>query len=182
MDSRDCRVVPGDLTHAPGRPVRLVRLVLTLVCFLASVLAGLLVATPQAHAEKANASARVAARAVPIRERAVRLAASRAGMPYRYGADGPRVFDCSGLVTWVFNRNLGRHLPRTSSAQYGASRHIAKRDLRRADLVFFTSGGRVYHVGIYAGRHQIWHAPYSGARVRKERIWTSSWRAGRVLR
>jgi cell wall-associated NlpC family hydrolase len=44
------------------------------------------------------------------------------------------------------------------------------------------SGGRVYHVGIYAGRNRIWHAPHSGARVRRDPIWTTSWRAGRVLR
>ena len=49
-------------------------------------------------------------------------------------------------------------------------------------MVFSTSRGRVSHVGIYAGHHRIWHAPYSGTRVRLERIWTTSWRVGRILR
>jgi cell wall-associated NlpC family hydrolase len=171
-----------------AEPRHAVRLVLALGCALASVLAALVAVTPPANAAepkaaRPNASTQVAQhRRVPVRVRAVRFAAAQAGKPYRYGAEGPAAFDCSGLVTWVFNRKLGRHLPRSSSAQYAASRPIAKRNLRRADLVFFVSGGRVYHVGIYAGRNRIWHAPHSGARVRRDPIWTTSWRAGRVLR
>jgi cell wall-associated NlpC family hydrolase len=173
-------VVPANVMTGTGRGVRIV---VTLVCLLASVPAVVAAGAPSAHAAETKASTQAApARRVSIRTRAVRLAASRAGSPYRYGAAGPSAFDCSGLVTWVYNRKLGRHLPRTSAAQYGASRHIRKRDIRRGDLVFFSSGGSVYHVGIYAGRHRIWHAPYSGTRVRRERIWTTSWRAGRVLR
>jgi cell wall-associated NlpC family hydrolase len=166
-----------------AEPRHAVRLVLALGCTLASVLAAVVAVTPPATAARPNASTQVAQhRRVPVRVRAVRFAAAQAGKPYRYGAEGPAAFDCSGLVTWVFNRKLGRHLPRSSSAQYAASRPIAKRDVRRADLVFFVSGGRVYHVGIYAGRNRIWHAPHSGARVRRDPIWTTSWRAGRVLR
>jgi len=30
----------------------------------------------------------------------------------------------------------------------------------------------MYHVGIYAGRNRIWHAPRTGERVRRERLWT----------
>lgn len=155
--------------HPTAAPAHAVRLVLTLVCALASALAAVLVVAPEAHA-------------IDSRTRAVRLAAAQKGDPYRYGAEGPNAFDCSGLTTWVFNRKMGRNLPRTSSAQYAASRHIDKRNVRRGDLVFFSSGGRIYHVGIYAGRHRIWHAPYSGARVRLERIWTTHWRVGRILR
>ena len=53
-------------------------------------------------------------------------------------------------------------------------------NVRRGDLVFFTSRGSVYHVAIYAGHGYIWHAPYSGARVRRDHIWTSSVFYGRV--
>lgn len=181
MSGDTAAVVSGNLITRTGRGVRIV---VTLVCLLASVPAVVGAGATSAHAAAGTKTSTQTAPVsrVSIRTRAVRLAASRAGMPYRYGAEGPSAFDCSGLVAWVYNSKLGRHLPRTSSAQYGASRHIRKRDIRRADLVFFTSGGSVYHVGIYAGRHRIWHAPYSGASVRKERIWTTSWRAGRVLR
>lgn len=114
-----------------------------------------------------------------VGERIVRTAAAQAGDPYRYGAAGPHAFDCSGLVLYSAKRN-GKHLPRTSSAQRGATRRIAFKDRRRGDLVFFHGSSGVYHVGIYAGMNTIWHAPYTGARVRKERIWTSAVSYGRV--
>lgn len=111
--------------------------------------------------------------------RIVATAASRRGKPYQYGAAGPSRFDCSGLTMWTFKK-LGRRLPHSSSAQYGRTKHIRARDRRLGDLVFFHDGGGIYHVGIYAGRNTIWHAPYSGARVRKERIWTRSVYYGRI--
>ncbi len=102
---------------------------------------------------------------------------SRAGRPYVYGAAGPNAFDCSGLVQWVF-RHVGKRLPRTSGAQAGATRRVSRP--RVGDLVFFTSGRSVYHVGIYAGNHTLWHASRPGSPVRKDRIWTGSVFYGRV--
>jgi cell wall-associated NlpC family hydrolase len=113
------------------------------------------------------------------RDRVIHVAASKAGTPYRYGADGPSAFDCSGYTKWVFSK-LGRHLPRTSSAQAGAVRHVSRANRHRGDLVFFSSGGHVYHVGIYAGHDRVWHAPRPGERVHREHIWTSSVSYGRV--
>ena len=46
--------------------------------------------------------------------------------------------------------------------------------------MFFHSGGRVYHVGIYAGGNTIWHAPHTGAWVHRERIWTRAVSYGRI--
>jgi cell wall-associated NlpC family hydrolase len=113
--------------------------------------------------------------------RALRVAAHQQGDPYRYGAAGPNAFDCSGLMLYSF-RAAGLHLPRTAAAQAGAVRHIPRSRMRAGDLVFFTSGSHVYHVGIYDGwshgARVIIHAPYAGTRVRKEAIWTNSWFAG----
>ncbi len=106
-------------------------------------------------------------------------AASLKGRPYRYGATGPRAFDCSGYVKYVYARN-GVKLPRTAQQQYRASRKINKEKIRKGDLVFF-GGAYKYHVAVYAGDGMIWHAPSSGKTVRKVRIWTSNWSAGRVL-
>ena len=103
----------------------------------------------------------------------LRIAASKAGTPYVYGATGPSAFDCSGFTQWVFNR-VGKSLPRTAAAQAGAVRRISADDARPGDLVFFTGSGGVYHVGIYAGGGAIWHAPRPGEGVRREQIWTSS--------
>lgn len=109
--------------------------------------------------------------------RVIAKARSRAGSPYVYGATGPHAFDCSGLTQWVYGK-VGKRLPRTSDAQAGAVRRVRKP--RRGDLVFFHNGGNVYHVGIYAGRHKIWHASRPGHPVAKESIWTSSVFYGRV--
>jgi len=111
----------------------------------------------------------------------LRRAASLRGRPYRYGAAGPRYFDCSGFTSYVFRTAVGRSLPHSSAAQYRLSHKIAKSAIRPGDLVFFVSYGHVYHVGIYAGHGLIWHAPHTGDHVRLARISTSSWVAGRVL-
>ncbi len=106
-------------------------------------------------------------------------ARSRKGSPYRYGAVGPRRFDCSGLTRWAYAR-VGKSLPHSSSAQVGKVDRIKRSNARRGDLVFFTSRGSVYHVGIYAGRGQIWHASVPGTPVKRDRIWSSSVFFGRV--
>jgi cell wall-associated NlpC family hydrolase len=112
--------------------------------------------------------------------RATRIAAAQRGDPYRWGASGPSAFDCSGLVYYVYTKQLGKKLPRTASAQRLATVRIAKASIRPGDLVFFTSYGRVYHVGVYAGSNKVWHSPRPGQRVQLSTIWTRAWVAGRV--
>jgi cell wall-associated NlpC family hydrolase len=113
---------------------------------------------------------------------ALNTAASKKGSPYQWGATGPYRFDCSGLTLYSF-KQAGKRLPRTAAAQYNSTRHIPAGSRRAGDLVFFhtsRSVSSVYHVGIYAGNGNIWHAPKTGATVRLERIWTGSVWYGRV--
>jgi cell wall-associated NlpC family hydrolase len=104
------------------------------------------------------------------------------GDPYRYGAAGPGAFDCSGLVYYSFRKAGFTGVPRTSSQQASASRRIARSSMRPGDLVFFTSGGHVYHVAVFAGwsngRRYIIHASRSGTPVKSDPIWTNSWFPG----
>ena len=139
----------------------------------ALVLVGTLVASPLLATPSADA------KTAPVRDRVVHIAASKAGTPYRYGATGPSAFDCSGFTRWVYSK-VGRHLPRTSSAQAGAARHVPASDRHRGDLVFFSSGGQVYHVAIYAGGDSVWHAPRPGETVHREHLWTNAVSYGRV--
>jgi cell wall-associated NlpC family hydrolase len=126
------------------------------------------------------APARAATVAKPtFSARILKTVASRKGSPYSYGASGPHRFDCSGLTMWTFKR-LGHRLPHNSAAQYGRVKHLRASDRRPGDLVFFHDGGGIYHVAIYAGHNRIWHAPYTGARVREERLWTNAVYYGRV--
>lgn len=115
-------------------------------------------------------------------ERAVDVAVNQKGDPYRYGAAGPGAFDCSGLVFYSFRRAGFSNIPRTSSAQAHFARRISRDNMQRGDLMFFYDGGGVYHVGVFAGfahgKRLVLHAPYSGTRVRTDRVWTDSWYPG----
>jgi cell wall-associated NlpC family hydrolase len=109
------------------------------------------------------------------------IALHQVGDPYRYGAAGPRAFDCSGLMQYSFGR-AGLRIPRTSTAQARRAHHISRSRLRRGDLMFFNHGGRVYHVAMFLkwskGRAVMLHAPGNGKRVRVDRPWTNAWFAG----
>lgn len=109
----------------------------------------------------------------------VKVARHQKGTPYGYGGDGPHRFDCSGLVQYVVKK-AGRKLPRTSSAQYHAVKHVGAKRAHAGDLVFFKDGGHVYHVGIVTGKHRMIDAAHSGTDVRTERIWGHKHSFGRV--
>lgn len=80
--------------------------------------------------------------------RAVELAHGLRGIPYRYGGNGPSVFDCSGFTRHVF-RSLGIDLPRIAEHQADAGRWVAPDELQAGDLVFFgESRQKPFHVGI----------------------------------
>ncbi|MFJ7071283.1 C40 family peptidase [Streptomyces sp. NPDC098781] len=111
--------------------------------------------------------------------KALKVAASKKGAPYRWGATGPNRFDCSGLTLYSYKK-AGKKLPRTAAQQYNKTRHISAKNRKAGDLVFFHSGSYVYHVGIYAGKGRIWHSPKSGDVVKLQRIWTRSVWYGRV--
>lgn len=107
------------------------------------------------------------------------IASRYLGVPYRYGGSTPRGFDCSGLVQYVYAR-VGVRLPRTAQQQYNATRHVARSQARPGDLVFFFVGGRVTHVGIYAGGNTMIAAPHSGQVVRRQSIYSANVAFGRV--
>jgi cell wall-associated NlpC family hydrolase len=107
------------------------------------------------HSHHPQASAGLGARAVALARREL-------GVPYLWGGESPRGFDCSGLVAYVYAR-LGVSLPRVAADQYRAGRHVARSMLRPGDLVFFHGLG---HVGIYIGGGRFIHAPHTGEVVR----------------
>ena len=102
------------------------------------------------------------------------------GVPYRAGGSTPRGFDCSGFTMYVF-RKVGVRLPHSATAQMHKAHRISRSSARKGDLVFFRSGGRAYHVGIYAGGNKVLHSPRPGGRVSTVNIWTSNVSFGRVL-
>jgi len=160
------------MLHSRTSFVRLLTVVPLTLALAFTMLAGY---TVSPAAPKAEASLISAAKA----DKAVTWARSRKGMPYRYGAVGPRAFDCSGLTRWAFSR-VGKALPHSSSAQVAKTKRISKENRRRGDLVFYYGSGGVYHVSIYAGQNQVWHASRTGTPVKRDRIWAGAHFYGRV--
>jgi cell wall-associated NlpC family hydrolase len=126
--------------------------------------------TPNAPNTVLTAATSTAAKKTKQQRRAavaVRYAKAQIGDRYRYGGNGPHVWDCSGLAkaSW---RKAGVKLPRVARAQYRAvKKKVAWRNLRTGDLVFFYNKG---HVGVYAGKGYMIHAPSSGKRVKKVKL------------
>jgi cell wall-associated NlpC family hydrolase len=114
-----------------------------------------------------------------VAARILQIAAAQYGKPYRYGSPGPNSFDCSGLTSYVFGK-VGIRLPHSAAAQYGVVRHVAKADKRPGDLIFMYNSSGIYHVAIYAGNNKMWAATHTGDIVRKESLYSSSYKVGRA--
>lgn len=92
---------------------------------------------------------------------AVRMALSRLGCAYLWGATGPDYFDCSGLVQWSYAQ-AGVHLGRTTYDQIYDGIPVPRSQVRPGDLVFPHSG----HVQMAIGNNLVVEAPHAGATVR----------------
>lgn len=109
-------------------------------------------------------------------ERAMILANARQaiGIPYRYGGNTPSGLDCSGLVQMAYGA-AGIAVPRTADQQY---RQLPERDhIAPGDLLFFGSGSKATHVGIYLGDRRMVHAPGSGRHVTVTSLELDYWQA-----
>jgi cell wall-associated NlpC family hydrolase len=102
------------------------------------------------------------------------------GAPYRFGAAGPRAFDCSGFTQFVYKR-FGRALPHSATAQARHGIAVPRSAARPGDLVLFGRGGRYYHAAIYAGRGYMWDASTEGQPVARRKIYSQSFVVRRVI-
>jgi len=97
------------------------------------------------------------------------LALKKVGCQYKSGAKGPTKFDCSGFVQWVYKNadvKTKEPIPSGSSAgmyealddcMIGSSiKSISK--AKSGDIIFFKSGSRVSHVGLYYKNGKMIHA------------------------
>lgn len=92
------------------------------------------------------------------------------GVPYVYGGADPSGFDCSGFVMYVYAQ-FGIPLAHSVRSQAASGTVIDASAAQPGDLVIFSDGS---HDGIYAGNGNILHAPYEGASVRVQPIWTDA--------
>lgn len=110
-------------------------------------------------------------------ERAVRIALTAVGIPYRWGGESPASgFDCSGLVRWAYGR-VGIDLPHSSYALYNEGRRVPTTRMEPGDLLFFEGLG---HVGLYLGKGRMVHAPQTGRNVEVVRLGETGY-GGRLI-
>ncbi len=97
----------------------------------------------------------------------VREAMRHLGKPYVRGGDGPEVFDCSGLTSYVY-RQFGVELARTTTGQYLQGRPVSRDELELGDVLVFQNTYRagISHVGIYIGQGNFIHAANSRSGVK----------------
>ncbi|MCK1797427.1 NlpC/P60 family protein [Streptomyces sp. XM4193] len=107
---------------------------------------------------------------------AVEFAVRQIGKPYRWGATGPRSFDCSGLTSraWAAAAGDGTPVgraradsgtvPRTSQEQWRTLPRIELSQLRPGDLVVYFEDAS--HVALYLGKGRVVHAPRPGRGVK----------------
>lgn len=70
------------------------------------------------------------------------------GTPYRYGGMTRNGIDCSAFVLSVFGAAAGLSLPRVAASQSQEGERVEKENLQKGDLIFFSHGRRISHVGI----------------------------------
>jgi cell wall-associated NlpC family hydrolase len=102
------------------------------------------------------------------------------GLAYLWGGTSGFGFDCSGFTYSVY-RAYGVMLSRDADQQAVHGTPVPRTDLQLGDLVFFrgSSGGPITHVGMYTGGGMMIDAPNTGAVVRTEPIWWSSYAGAR---
>ncbi len=134
----------------------------------------------------ANARAQLSAFELPAYDArtraALRIAASKIGMPYVWGGETDGVspgqahggYDCSGFVWRVFTpAAIGGRTAAQMAGQIKKSERIPLEDIRPGDLLFFGSAGfrskaterSIVHVGIALSEHWMIHSSAQGVYV-----------------
>jgi len=103
------------------------------------------------------------------------------GTRYCLGGNTQNCIDCSGFTTVILRDVYGVSIPRTSQEQYDRSEKIETEQLQEGDLVFFGSGTRINHVGVYLTNNKFVHASTSqGVMISdlNDRYWQPRFRGG----
>lgn len=106
------------------------------------------------------------------------------GTRYRIGGLSRKGIDCSGFVYLTYQELLGVDLPRSADLQASLGQEVAEKELRTGDLVFFKTGRRGRHVGIYLDGGRFMHASSTrGVTISSldDRYWARKyWKATRL--
>ena len=129
--------------------------------------------------------------AAELADRLVEYAASFLGTPYRYGANGPKRFDCTAYTRYVYKKFGYTSLSRSAKEQAHDGREVDLTDfhnLQKGDILLLGSRRNpkvVGHVGIFIELDTLHNDPKfihaSNHGVRYSSIYTESYYANRLL-
>lgn len=118
-----------------------------------------------------------------LRKDITKYALRQKGAKYKYGAKGPKKFDCSGLTAYVYTAN-NVDLPNGSYNQAKVGKKVSLSKAKPGDLVFFGKRGKVNHVALIIKNSsaglEVVHST-SGSGVIQENISKSSYWKPRIL-
>ena len=103
-----------------------------------------------------------------IRRNIVDTAKKYVGIPYLYGSESPRGFDCSGFVRFVYRTAAEIELPRSAKSIWANGQMVRVAAGRPGDILVFDTVGRgnASHVAILLDNETMIHAvsegPYTG--------------------
>ena len=107
------------------------------------------------------------------------------GTPYRMGGVSARGLDCSAFVQNAYREVYQLSLPRDTRQQGKLGKRVSKAQLLQGDLVFFKTGWRQRHVGIYTGDDHFIHvSPSKGVMESslEDAYWKKRyWKARRLM-
>jgi len=113
------------------------------------------------------------------RSKIVKEARHQIGDKYKYGAKGPKFFDCSGLVSFAFDAG-GINLGGSASHIFSQGKSISLANARPGDLVFFKKDGRIFHVSIISIKrnNQLWvvHSTSSNGVIEEDVMASLYWK------
>ncbi|RXJ85225.1 NlpC/P60 family protein [Arcobacter sp. CECT 8985] len=79
------------------------------------------------------------------------------GVGYKYGGDSKDGIDCSAFAQRTFYNKLNKKIPRTTYYQSKIGKKVSRKNAKPGDLVFFKTGRKSRHVGIYLGDGKFMH-------------------------
>lgn len=122
------------------------------------------------------------------RSKLLKKVRSRVGCAYVWGANGPKRFDCSGLVYWSYKGiKTKKKIKRTNCQgmyqalkKYKVSSNIKK--AKAGDIILYKNGKTYTHVAIATGKGKMIHAARPGKGVCKAKTTACNYSSVAVIR
>lgn len=83
------------------------------------------------------------------------------GVKYKEGGMSKKGVDCSGYVYLAYQTQFNKQIPRTTKILSDTGKEIDTDELKPGDLVFFKTGWKKRHIGIYVEQGKFMHASSS---------------------